>query len=105
MSSDFVMLSQIVGQVDFNSAAVLCVAFICLSVIATSFILRRRSALVSGQEFELAKIRLRNEDEASKRQTDAKRDYELARMASEREVEFKRIDSNLITSHSPVERE
>ena len=57
------------------------------------------------QELELAKIRLRNEDEASKRQTDAKRDYELARMASEREIEFKRIDTNLITSHARVASE
>jgi hypothetical protein len=99
------MLSQIVGQVDFNSAAVLCVAFVCACVVATTLIAKRRSRLVLNQEFELAKIRLRNEDEASKRQTDAKRDYELAKMASEREIEFKRIDSNLITSHARVANE
>ncbi|MDR6304787.1 hypothetical protein GGQ85_002502 [Nitrobacter vulgaris] len=98
------MLSQIVGPVDFNSAAVLCVAFICLSAVA-SLAVTRRSRLALDQELELAKIRLRNEDEASKRQTDAKRDYELARMASEREIEFKRIDTNLITSHARVASE
>ncbi|WP_425908871.1 hypothetical protein [Nitrobacter sp. TKz-YC02] len=98
------MLSQVVGPVDFNSAAVLCVAFICLSVVA-SLVVTRRNRLALDQEFELAKIRLQNEDEASKRQTDAKRDYELARMASEREIEFKRIDTNLITSHARVARE
>lgn len=98
------MLSQIVGPVDFNSAAVLCVAFICLSVVA-SLVVTRRNRLALDQEFELAKIRLRNEDEASKRQTDAKRDYELARTASEREIEFKRIDTNLITSHARVASE
>jgi hypothetical protein len=99
------MLSQIVGPVDFNSAAVLCVAFICLSVVATSLVVKQRSRLLLDQEFDLAKIRLQNEDEASKRQTDAKRDYELARMASEREIEFKRIDTNLITSHARVASE
>lgn len=98
------MLSQIVGPVDFNSAAVLCVAFICLSVVA-SLVVTRRSRLLLDQEFDLAKIRLQNEDEASKRQTDAKRDYELARTASEREIEFKRIDANLITSHARVASE
>jgi hypothetical protein len=98
------MLSQIVGPVDFNSAVVLCVAFICLSVVA-SLVVTRRNRLALDQEFELAKIRLRNEDEASKRQTDAKRDYELARTASEREIEFKRIDTNLITSHARVASE
>jgi hypothetical protein len=98
------MLSQIVGPVDFNSAAVLCVAFICLSVVV-SLAVTRRSRLLLDQEFDLAKIRLQNEDEASKRQTDAKRDYELARMASEREIEFKRIDTNLITSHARVASE
>lgn len=95
------MLSQIVGQVDFNSATVLCVAFVCICIVLTSIIMRR-GRFVLNQEFELAKNRLRNEDEANRRQTDAKRDCELARMASEREVEFKRIDSNLITSHSRV---
>ncbi|EAQ35655.1 hypothetical protein NB311A_12564 [Nitrobacter sp. Nb-311A] len=99
------MLSQIVGPVDFDSAAVLCVAFICLSIVATSLAVTRRSRPVLNQEFELAKIRLRNEDEANKRQTDAKRDCELARMASEREIEFKRIDANLITSHARVASE
>jgi hypothetical protein len=99
------MLSEIVGPVDLNSAAVLCVAFVCLSVVAVSLAVKRRSRLVLDQEFELAKIRLRNEDEASKRQTDAKRDYELARTASEREIEFKRIDTNLITSHARVASE
>ena len=98
------MLSQIVGPVDFNSAAVLCVAFICLSVVA-SLVVTRRNRLALDQEFDLARIRLQNENEASKRQTDAKRDYELARMASEREIEFKRIDTNLITSHARVASE
>jgi hypothetical protein len=92
------MLSQIVGQVDFNSAAVLCVAFICLCVVATTLIAKRRSR----PQFELDRIRLRNEDEADKRKIEAKRDCDLARMASDREVEFKRIDSNLITSHARV---
>ena len=53
------MLSQIVGPVDFNSAAVLCVAFICLSVVATSLVVKQRSRLLLDQEFDLAKIRTR----------------------------------------------
>jgi hypothetical protein len=99
------MLSEIVGPVDFNSAAVLCVAFVCLSVVAVSLAVKRRSRLVLDQEFELAKIRLHNENEAGNRQIDAKRDCDLARMASEREIEFKRIDTNLITSHARVASE
>jgi hypothetical protein len=75
------MLSQIVGQVDFNSAAVLCVAFGCLCVVATTLIAKRRSRLVLNQEFELARIKLKNENDAEKREADGKRDYQLAKLA------------------------
>ena len=57
LKGKFFMLSQIVGPVDFNSAAVLRVAFICLSVVATSLVVKRRSRLLLDQEFDLAKIR------------------------------------------------
>ncbi len=83
------MLSQIVGSVDFNAAMVLAVLIICLCIVATSLIVKRRSRLVLSNEFELAKLKEGNEREAKA--------YQLQ---TDREFKFKQVDQNLITSHS-----
>ena len=90
------MLSQIVGQVDFNSAAVLCVAFIAMCIAITTAIGKRRSKRELEMQFEVDKQKLRNDDEANKRQNQRQAELELAKLATERDVQFKRIDSGLI---------
>lgn len=94
------MLSQIVGTVDLNSAAVLCIFFITTCIVITTVIARRRGKTDVHNEFELAKIKLHNEDANLRRDNDRQREYELGKLAMEKEVEFKRIDGNMITSHA-----
>lgn len=94
------MFARIVGTVDFNSAIVLCVLFIALCIVTTSLIVKRRSKTDVQNEFELAKIKLHNEDQNLKRNNDRQREYDIAKFAMEKEVEFKRIDGNMITSHA-----
>jgi hypothetical protein len=94
------MLSAIVGNVDWNAAAVLCIFFITLCVVTTALIAKRRSKTDVSNEFELAKIKLHNEDADAKRNNDRQREYELGKLAMEKEVQFKRIDGNMITSHA-----
>lgn len=90
------MLSHIVGQVDFNSAAVLCIAFISLCIIVTTAIGKRRSRQELSMQFEIDKQKLRNEDEGSKRNQTLTHEYNMAKLATERDVQFKRIDTGLI---------
>lgn len=90
------MLSSIVGQVDWNAAAVLCVAFITTCVIITTFVGIRRSKRELEMQFQIDKQKLHNEDEANKRQSQANLEYKLAEIATSRDVQFKRIDSGLI---------
>ncbi len=94
------MLQSIVGVVDANSAAVLIAMAVCICVVVTTAIGRHRRRAEIANEFELAKIRLANERAGAEQQEDRRREFELAKLASEREVEFKRIDHNLITSHA-----
>ena len=83
------MLSQLIGPVDMNAAAVLVAISITLCIIITTMVAKRRSRRELEQEFELAKIKLRDE-----------RDIKAANLQNTRDLEFKRIDQNLITSHS-----
>lgn len=90
------MLSSIVGQVDWNSATVLCVAFITICVATTTAIGKRRGKRELEMQFQIDKQKLHNEDEANKRQNQANLEYKLAEIATSRDVQFKRIDSGLI---------
>lgn len=94
------MFAKIIGTVDLNSALVLCVLFIALCIVTTTMIAKRRSTTDVKNEFELAKIKLHNEDQNLKRTNDRQREYDIAKFAMEKEVEFKRIDGNMITSHA-----
>ena len=90
------MLSQLVGQVDWNAASVLCVAFITLCIVVTTAIAKRRSKRELEMQFEVDQQKLNNEDEADKRQNARIAEFELAKLATERDVQFKRIDQGLI---------
>lgn len=82
------MLQQFVGNVDFNSAIVLAVAFIVVGVMVTTMIAKRRSRLDVTNEFELAKIKQQDQKE-----------LEMARIATERDYKMGQLEKNLITSH------
>ena len=82
------MLSDFVGKVDPASAAVLVAAFACACIVCTSLIVKRRSRIVIGHEFELAKIKQHDETAVRMYQAETTRDYQI-----------KQLDQNLITSH------
>lgn len=90
------MFSQLIGAVDFNSALVLCVMSIAACVILTTFIGRFRSHTTLKMQFEVDKTKLHNEDAANKRQNDRQLEYDLAKLATDRDVQFRRIETGMI---------
>jgi len=94
------MLQWIVGNVDANSAAVLIMLSICLCVAGTALIVRRRTKVDVEHEFDLAKMKLRDARDAQTESQKRAHELALARLAADTEVNVKRIDSGMITSHS-----
>lgn len=90
------MLAYIVGSVDTYSAAVLIAIAVTLCIIITTAIGKRRGKRELEMQFEVDKQKLRNEDMQNQRVNDRAREFELAKIASERDVQFKRIDTGLI---------
>lgn len=90
------MFSSIVGSVDYNAAAVLCILFITICITVTTAIGRRRSKRELEMQFTIDKEKLRIQDESDRRQQQANLEYKLAEIATSRDVQFKRIDSGLI---------
>jgi hypothetical protein len=93
------MLSQIVGPVDGNSAFVLVAIFAAFTIvcaIAITAAATKKSARELAMQFEIDKQKLANEDTADKRQQDRARDTELAKMAIDKDVAFRRIETGLI---------
>jgi hypothetical protein len=90
------MFSQLIGAVDFNSALVLCVMLIAACVILTTFIGRWRGAAQLRMQFEVDKTKLHNEDAANKRNNDRQLEFDLAKLAVERDVQFRRIETGMI---------
>lgn len=90
------MFSQIVGNVDWNAAAVLCVLFITICIAITTAIGKRRSKRELEMQFEIDQQKLRNEDAVSKRVNERQHELDMAKLSTERDVQFKRIDSGLI---------
>lgn len=83
------MLQSIVGPVDAYSATVLVAIAACFCIVATTTIARFRRQSEISNEFELAR---------AKQQDD--RDLKAMALQTEREVKFKQLDQNLITSHA-----
>jgi hypothetical protein len=82
------MLSQFVGQIDFNAALVLVAAFVTSCIVITAMIVKRRSRLDINNEHELAKMKVEAENQRA-----------LFVVETDRAYKFKQIDKNLITSH------
>jgi ABC-type transport system involved in Fe-S cluster assembly fused permease/ATPase subunit len=81
------MLSNLVGQVDFNAAFVLVAAIVCACVVVTTLI-ERRSRIDVSNEFELAKMKQEAENARA-----------LYVVETDRAYKFKQVESGLITSH------
>ena len=86
------MLSNLVGQVDINSALVLAAAIICTCIVITSLIVKRRSRVDVSNEFELAKMKQEAENARA-----------LYAVETDRSYKFKQIETGLITSHARSE--
>lgn len=90
------MFSQLIGSVDVNAAAVLCILFITLCVVLTTMIGKRRGRRELEMQFDVDKIKLRDDAAKIKHGQDQAHEYELAKLASERDVQFKRMETGLI---------
>lgn len=85
------MLQLIVGTVDLYSAAVLVALFFSIGIAVTTAIGKYRKNNEISNEFELAKIKLKDDKEIV-----------FAKLANDRDYKFKQLDQNLITSHKDM---
>lgn len=90
------MLAQIVGNVDVNSAAVLIVLWIATGAAVVAFIVNYRSKQRLQLQYEIDRQKLANEDAANKRESDRQQTVSLAKLATEKDVQFRRIETGLI---------
>lgn len=98
------MFAYIVGgPLDPIAAGFALLAFAAMiTIIVTSMIVKRRSKREIEIEFELGKLKLHNEEMVAERQSKNQRDFELGKIAANREIEFKKIDSSIgLTDVSP----
>jgi hypothetical protein len=91
-------LSSIVGEIDFSTAAFLSVSVVSAGAVALGAIAKFTGRQRSGQEFELEKLKLANADAADARKEKRHLEVELGKVASNREVEIRRIDGGMITA-------
>ena len=90
------MFAWLVGNVDVPAAAVLVAMFIGIGIVSTVGIAQH----MSERAYQVKMRELENSDAQAERNVALQRDIELGKIASNREIEFKRIDTNMITSHS-----
>ena len=94
------MLNLIVGNIDSAAALVLVTIFAGGTLITVSIIVKRRTMLEINNEFELGKMKEADAHALNLAQNARVEKVALAEMAMKREIEFKRIDGGMITSHS-----
>lgn len=87
------MLRLLIGEVDLYSASVLVAMSLGAAIFCTTWIAQRRSRAEIDNDFDLAKIR----------QADSTK-LELAKIVDRRDVEMKKIESGMITSHRSDDR-
>lgn len=90
------MLANIVGNVDSNAAAVLIVFWIAAAAAIVAFIVNYRSKQRLQLQHSIDSQKLSNEDAANKRQSEQSTSIKFAQIASEKEIQFRRIDTGLI---------
>lgn len=94
------MFSLIVGPVDMFAAAVLVALFISGGIFFTSWITTRRSRQSVDNDFYLAKLKEANAQALAVHRDDNVKEVRFAELALKKEIEWKRIDANMITSHT-----
>lgn len=95
-----ISISNMVGPLDWPSAAAICTMAGMAGLVAVSLIVKRRSRLEIDNEFELAKIKEANSQELQLSREAGARKMEEKRIESEHQLESERIGQNLITSHA-----
>ena len=90
------MFAWLVGNVDVPAAAVLVAMFIGIGIVSMVGIAQH----MSERAYQVKMRELENSDVQAERNVALQHDIELGKIASNREIEFKRIDTNMITSHS-----
>lgn len=90
------MLSSLVGPVDVPAAAVLIAFFIGCGIVATTFLTVYSSKQEITNKFELAKMAQAAETQIKLEAYKRDADKDMARLTSQREIEFKRIESGMV---------
>lgn len=93
-------IASLIGSLDSPAAGVLAVMFVVIGVIATSLILKRRSKVELSNEFELAKMRLQNENDLKVKAQDQSHQRQVQVNDNTFNLERAKIETGLITSHA-----
>lgn len=97
------MLSQFVGMVDGHAALVLVAAFAAGAAVFMTcvicFVVKRRSRQMVDNDFELAKIKERNENERTRYQFETNRITSIKKFELDHDVELRKVNDGMITSH------
>jgi hypothetical protein len=88
-------LADMIGQVDVYSAAVALGVGAGVTIIATTALARAPRKKLE-MDFELARLKQSQEHAERTQANDISREKELAKIASGREIEFKRIENGMI---------
>lgn len=96
------MFAMIVGSVDWNSALVLCVLFIVIGVVATGLVAKRRSRMELEMQFKVDMQKLANEDKDKERVNQRAAEFELMKLSTEKDIQFRRIETGLIEGSKVV---
>lgn len=90
------MLSWFVGNVDVPAAAVLVAIVIGFGIGFSTFIAVYKSRQEVNNQFQLAKMAKEAETSVKMEELKQARDKYLAQLTSQREIEFKRIESGMV---------
>jgi hypothetical protein len=90
------MLNYLVGPIDINGAFVLVAMCIGGGIIFTTLIVNYRSRAQLTMQFEIDKMKLHNEDNANQRLNNMNTEVQLTRIATDRDVNIRRIETGLI---------
>lgn len=98
------MLSSLVGNVDVPAAGVLIAMFVAMAIVATTFLTLYSSKQETANKFELAKMAQDAERQVSLARENREHEKDLAKIAANREVEIRRIDSGMIDLQTAQQR-
>lgn len=82
------MLSNFIGAIDWPAAAIVVAIAVTICIVATTYIGKYRRRVEIDNDFELSKIKQKDDQ-----------DLKMAKAIADRDFNMKRIDQGLITSH------